>query len=114
MGIQNNSGWRQVVLVVQLVSVPDALEELRQGSFSRRENLSRVTFGESSSLKRIRSGIGEIHIPDGVEDPCEECFAKCETLSRVTFGESSSLKLIGMCAFCGSGVRYSRSCRGIL
>ena len=37
------------------------------------ENLSRVTFGESSSLKRIGerafwgSGVREIHIPDGIE-----------------------------------------------
>ena len=61
-------------------------------------SLSRVTFGESSSLKLIgnkaffRSGVYEIHIPNSVEELCDGCFSECENLSRVTFGESSSLK----------------------
>ena len=47
-------------------------------------NLSRVTFGESSSLKLTgkeafsRSDVVEIHIPDGVEELCESCFYNCE------------------------------------
>ena len=48
-------------------------EELCDECFFGCEGLSRVTFGESSSLKLIgkeafsRSGVGEIPIPDGVE-----------------------------------------------
>ena len=74
------------------------------------DSLSRVAFGECSSLKLIGklafsdSGVREIHIPDGVEELCETCFSWCKRLSRVTFGKSSSLKLIGMEAFFGSGV----------
>ena len=81
--------------------VADSIEELCEKCFSLCKSLSRVTFGESSSLKLIGrlafqgSGVREIHIPDGVEKLYEECFRGCWRLSRVTFGESSSLKLIG-------------------
>ena len=50
------------------IQIPDGVEELREKCFS----LSRVTFGESSSLKSIGkeafsgSGVVEIHIPDGI------------------------------------------------
>ena len=58
---------------VRFVSIPDGIEELRVGCFYWRENLSRVTFGESSSLKSIGmavfsgSGVVEIHVPDRIE-----------------------------------------------
>ena len=54
-------------------SIPDGVEELREKCFSWCESLSRVTFGESSSLKLIEnwafseSCVVEIHIPDGIE-----------------------------------------------
>ena len=64
-----------------------------------------MTFGESSSLKRIgpyafsETGLKEIHIPDNVEEICEACFYRCLSLSHITFGESSSLKRLGWHAF---------------
>ena len=73
--------------------------------------LSRVTFGESSSLKLIgdrafcESGVVEFHIPEGVGELCESCFAFCFSLSRLTFGESSSLKLVSSAALSKSSVR---------
>ena len=62
--------------------------------FSAREILSRVTFGESSSLKLISkrvlrgSGILKIRISEAGEELYGECFSGCKSLSRVTFGES--------------------------
>ena len=70
-----------------------------------------MTFGHSSSLKRIGieslygSDLREIHIPDSVRELCAKCFYQCDSLSRVTFGESSSLKKIGKDAFSKTGVR---------
>ena len=93
------------------MSIPDGVEELCDSCFYKCESLSRVTFGEPSSLKLIGKeafcggGVSEIHIPDGVEELCDLCFSWCESLFRVTFGESSSLKLIGTGAFYKSGVR---------
>ena len=107
---EHNSGWRRVMRSVQLMSITDSVEELCESCFSECKSLSRVTFGESSSLKLIgkrafyRSGLVEIHIPDGVEELCESCFCDCKSLSRVTFGELSSLKLIGTWAFRWSGL----------
>ena len=95
----------------RFVSIPDGVEELCEKCFYKCKRLSRVTFGESSSLKLIGkgafrvSGIVEIHIPDAVEKIGDQGFFKCESLSRVTFGEYSSLKLIGMGAFCETPLR---------
>ena len=92
------------------VFVPESVEELCEECFCMCRSLSRVMFGERSSLKLIRSGafcgaaLDEIHIPDCVQELCEGCFFRCESLSRVTFGESSSLKLIGKGAFNGSDI----------
>ena len=83
------------------MSIPDGVGELCEKCFYKCSSLSRVTFGQSCSLKMIgneafcRSAVVDIHIPDGVEELCAGCFAGCKSLSRVTFGESSSLKLIG-------------------
>ena len=55
------------------IHIPDCVEELCEECFSECQSLSRVTFGESSSLKLIgkeafkSSGVTEIHIPDGIE-----------------------------------------------
>ena len=90
---------------VRSVSIPDNLEELCDRCFFKCESLFRVTFSESSSLKRIgieafsRSGVKEIRIPDRVEELCYRCFCKCKNLSRVAFGESSLLKCICFKAF---------------
>ena len=87
------------------LSIPDNFEELCEEYLSECKNLHCVTFGESSSLKRIGngafwgSGLREVHIPDSVEELCTKCFYECENLSRVTFGMSSSLKLIASEAF---------------
>ena len=92
------------------VSIPDAVEDLCEKCFYECKNLSHVTFGTSSSLKRIgieafsKCGLTSIHIPDSVEEFCEKCFAQCESLSRVTFGTSSSLKRIGVGAFYDCGL----------
>ena len=61
-----------------------------------------MTFGESSSLKRIgvdafyHSGLIEIRIPDSVEEVCDTCFYMCMNLSRITFGQSSQLRVVGV------------------
>ena len=119
MSVVNSSVWHQLMGKFQLVSIPGSVEEICEKSFFQRESLSRVTFGESSSLKSIGkeafsgSGVIEIHIPDGVEELCEGCFSQCRSLSRVTFGESSSLKLIGKEAFFRSGVYEIRIPDGV-
>ena len=65
--------------VVQLVSIPNSVEELCEKCFYACVSLLRATFGESSSLMLIgkkafyRSGVVEIHIPDGVEELGEKC-----------------------------------------
>ena len=74
---QSSSGWRRVMRTIELLSIHDSVEELCESCFFCCESLSRVTFGESSSLKLIGkeafcgSGVVEIHIPDGVEKLCE-------------------------------------------
>ena len=50
---RNNCVWRRVMQMVELVSIPDSVEELCDGCFSGCTSLSRVTFGDSSSLKLI-------------------------------------------------------------
>ena len=68
---QKDSGWRGMQMA-ELVSIPDSVEELCDQCFCECKSLSRVTFGESSSLKLIGkeafcgSGVRESHIPDGV------------------------------------------------
>ena len=55
------------------IHIPDGVEEFCDWCFCECENLSRVTFGESSSLKLIGKGtffgsrVVEIHVPDGIE-----------------------------------------------
>ena len=77
---QNDSVYRLVMRQVELVSIPDSVEEISESCFSECESLSRVTFGESSSLKLIgnqafyRSGLREIHITDGVAELCDDFF----------------------------------------
>ena len=59
---------------VKEVIIPDSIEELCDSCFNWCSSLSRVTFGASSSLKRISkgafsgSGLSEIHIPDSVAE----------------------------------------------
>ena len=95
---------------VKDLTIPDFVEELCGECFYRCFRLSHVTFGESSSLKRIGtdtftdSGLIDIHIPDGVEEISDKCFFRCRNLERVTFGASSSLKRIGKDAFSASGL----------
>ena len=107
-GQENSQGgpfWRVFAQRVQSVSVPDSVEELFDKCFSGCTILSRVTFGECSSLKRIGieafcgGCLSEIHIPDSVEELCDKCFCECKSLSRVVFGRSSGLKRIGIEAF---------------
>ena len=65
----------------RFVSLPDSVEELCDECFYWCDDLSRVTFGESSSLRRIgerafyECRLDEIHIPDHVEELCDECFS---------------------------------------
>ena len=54
------------------IRIPDSVEELCEKCFYECGNLSRVTFGKSSSLNLIGkdafsgSGVVEIHVPDGI------------------------------------------------
>ena len=92
---------------VSSISIPDYVEDLCDQCFYKCENLCRVTFGESSSIKRFGveafsfCALNEIQVPDSIEEICDKCFYQCSRLSRVTFGESSSLKRIGVEAFSG-------------
>ena len=70
------------------IHIPDGVEEICELCFCKCTSLSRVTFGESSSLKLIgktafrESGVVEIHAPDGVVEllrnavPCHVRIAK--------------------------------------
>ena len=48
--------WCPVMGKVELLSIPDSVEWVPDGCFSSCKSLSRVTFGESSSLKLIERG----------------------------------------------------------
>lgn len=100
------------------ITIPDGVEEIGDSCFFCCTNLARVSFGESSVLKRIGcdafSGYSkgcaftEIEIPDTVEELGGACFGYCRSLSHVIFGRSPSLKRIGPCCFSNSGlVRFS-------
>ena len=103
--------WSNFLGRIRSLSIPDSVESLPDKCFYGCENLFRVTFGESSSLKIIgfeafsKSGILQIDIPDRVEEICGRSFYECQNLSRVTFGESSSLKWIGFEAFFKSAIQ---------
>ena len=100
--------------LLEEVVIPDCVEEICDKCFSWCKSLSRVTFGESSSLRRIGteafsySGLREIDIPDSVEEICDKCFYWCRSLSSVTFGQLSSLKVIGVEAFSDSSLTEIR------
>lgn len=94
------------------IIIPDSVEELCDKCFFNCKELSVVTFGESSSLKRIgveafsglkghECSLKAIRIPDRVEELAEKCFCNCTSLLSVTFGEASSLRRIGDQAFSG-------------
>ena len=82
--------------------------------FYRCRRLSRVEFGQFSSLKRIgaesfcESGLNEFHIPLTIEELSDKCLRQRKNVSRVTFGASSLLKRIGVEAFCQSGLEEIR------
>ena len=103
-GFFSDSGFREI-------HNPDSLEVTGVACCKGCRLLSRVTFGENSSLKYIckeafySTGLREIHIPDNVEEIGSGCFAWCESLSRVTFGENSSLRYIRQDAFYWTGLR---------
>ena len=81
------------------IRIPDSVEELGEFCFSRCEHLSRVTFGQSSQLRRIcrcafrQCAFTEIQLPASVEELGCECFSS-DNLRAVTFSEPSSLKII--------------------
>ena len=95
---------------IEEISIPDSVRELCDRCFQKCVSLRRVTFGRSSSLKRIGvrcfaySQVEEMSIPDRVRELCDECFKMCGALCRVTFGRSSSLEQIGTRCFAGSGI----------
>lgn len=86
---------------VQRLSVPDSVENIADRCFCYSE-LSFLTFGEASQLKRIHHAFSgylrHIRIPDRVEKLCERCFDWSVLLRTVVFSESSQLKVIGTCA----------------
>ena len=92
------------------IRIPDRVETIGERCFYGCEKLSRVIFGECSSLKFIgRSAfsgdsgygcpLGIIQIPGSVERICGECFDGCKFLSCVIFREASVLRRIGSRAF---------------
>ena len=76
---------------LRAVSIPNHVTELRDGCFLECQNLGRVTFGSSSSLKRIGcrcfagTAIREVSIPDSVLELSNNCFEECRSLCHVTF-----------------------------
>ena len=48
-----NSDWRYLLQQVRSVSVPNSVTEIHDNSFYSCQSLRRVTFGESSLLRRI-------------------------------------------------------------
>ena len=92
---------------IRNVSIPKHVCELSDWFLQYCFSLRRVTFGSSSSLRRIGNycfegtGIQEVSIPDSVRELGCVCFGWCSSLRRVTFGSSSSLRRIGKyCFFC--------------
>ena len=83
------------------ISIPNSVEQLCENCISVScWCVSRVTFGESSSLRCIGAGaFVDSPLPGSVEELCNECFHGCTSLSRVVFNESSSLKRISKSAF---------------
>ena len=73
----------------RFVSIPNGVEELCERCFSECRNLSRVTFGESSSLNLIgngafcESGVVEGHVPDGIERLLRDLIRDLARLCRV-------------------------------
>ena len=73
---------------LQEVHIPDGVEEFCALCSYSCTNLSRATFGESSSLKLIGnraflgSAVGGVCIPDGVEELCDAFFG-CARIFRV-------------------------------
>ena len=101
------------------ISIPDSVRELGDRCFAACCKLRSVTFGPSSSLRRIgveafaapisffhdsECEIVEVSIPDRVCELCDRCFRLCSSLRRVTFGPSSSLERIGDSCFHWTGV----------
>ena len=98
------------------ISIPDSVVELCDRCFIACRYLRRVTFGPSSSLKRIgveafgtmsdllgTSGpfnVVGISIPDSVVELCDLCFVGCCRLRYVEFSPLSSLERIGFSCFC--------------
>ena len=87
------------------VSIPKHVRKLCDFFFQGCTSLRRVTFGASSSVKRIGvscfngSGVEEVSIPDSVRELCDYCFQGCTSLRRVTFGALSSVERIGVSCF---------------
>ena len=59
------------------MSIADGIEELCDGRFFQCESLSHVTFGSSSSLKRI----GKRELSASVQELSAECFSQCKRAS---------------------------------
>lgn len=92
--ISEGESWRSLMKVISAISIPDNVEEICDECFSKSQ-ISRITFGESSALKRIGKGaffrccnLREVLIPNNVEDIGDRCFCRCYRLCRVTFGKS--------------------------
>ena len=112
IGPEAFSGWPGNACSLKEICIPDSVEELCDKCFFNCKELSVVTFGESSSLKRIgveafsggngyECSLKAIRIPGRVKELDEKCFCNCRSLSSVTFGEDSSLRRIGDQAFSG-------------
>ena len=62
---------------VQSISIPNSVTEIADNCFKEWKNLSTVSFGSSSSLRRLGkeafagTSLREIHIPDSAEEICD-------------------------------------------
>ena len=76
-GLCWSSTWMGRLQELREVSIPNSVSELCDRCFYKCKRLRRVTFGSSSSLKRIgvscfwTSGVEEVSIPDGVRELCD-------------------------------------------
>lgn len=94
---------------ISAISIPDGVEELDNDCFQLCEYLSRVSFSESTNLKRINEqvfvgnrSLREIEIPSSVEEIGSECFSYSDNFEVITFREPAHLRIIGRDVFCTS------------